>query len=64
MVNELFEKLINVRLVDYLVKCGLFSDFHYSFRSSRSTEDLLTVVSDRTRGLLVGLGLLEVKYLI
>ena len=64
MVNEVFEKLINIRLVDYLVKCGLFSDFHHSFRSSGSTEDLLTVVSDRTRGLFIGLGLLEVKYLI
>ena len=28
-------------------KCGLFSDFQYGFRSSRSTADLLTVVSDR-----------------
>ena len=27
--------------------CGLFSDFQYGFRSSRSTADLLTVVSDR-----------------
>ena len=26
---------------------GLFSDFHYGFRSSRSTADFLTVVSDR-----------------
>ena len=26
---------------------GLFSDFQYGFRSSRSTADLLTVVSDR-----------------
>ena len=25
----------------------LFSDFHYGFRSSQSTADLLTVVSDR-----------------
>ena len=25
-----------------------FSDFQYGFRSSRSTADLLTVVSDRT----------------
>ena len=28
-------------------KCGPFSDFLCDFRSSRSTEDLLTVVSDR-----------------
>ena len=29
------------------MKCGLFSDFHYGFRSSWSTADLLTVVTDR-----------------
>ena len=29
------------------MKCGLFSDFHYGFRSSRSTADLLTVVFDK-----------------
>ena len=28
-------------------KCGLFSDFKYGFRSSRSTADLITVLSDR-----------------
>ena len=34
--------------VDHLDKSGLFSHFQYSFRPSRSTADLLTVVSDRT----------------
>ena len=34
-------------IVFFLEKCGLFSDFQYGFRSSRSTADLLTVVSDR-----------------
>ena len=29
------------------MKYGLFSDFHYGFRSSRSTADLLTVVFDK-----------------
>ena len=43
----MFEKLINTRIVDHLEKCGPFSDFQYGFRSSRSTADLLTVVSDR-----------------
>ena len=38
---------MNNRIVDHLEKCGLLSDFHYGFRSSRSTADLLTVVSDR-----------------
>ena len=47
MVSEVFEKLVNNRIVDHLEKCGLFSDFQYGFRSSRSTADLLTVVSDR-----------------
>ena len=47
MVSKVFEKLVNNRIVDYLKKCDLFSDFQYGFRSSRSTADLLTVVSDR-----------------
>ena len=38
---------------------GLFSDFQYSFRSSRSSSDLLAVVSDKTERLLTGLELLE-----
>ena len=32
---------------DHLEKCVFFSDFHNGFRSSRSTVNLLTVVSDR-----------------
>ena len=47
VVSKVFEKLVNNRIVDRLEKCGLFCDFHYGFRSSRSTADLLTVVSDR-----------------
>ena len=47
VVIKVFEKLVNNRIVDHLEKCGLFSDFQYGFRSSRSTADLLTVVSDR-----------------
>ena len=34
-------------LVDHLEKCCLFADFHYSFRSSRSTADFLTAASAR-----------------
>ena len=45
VVSKVFEKLVNNRIVDHLEKCGLFSDFQYGFRSSRSTVDLLTVVS-------------------
>ena len=47
VVSKVFEKLVNNRIVDHLEKCGLLSDFQYGFRSSRSTADLLTVVSDR-----------------
>ena len=47
VVSKVFEKLVNNRIVDHLEKCGLFSDFQYGFRSSRSTADFLTVVSDR-----------------
>ena len=48
VVSRVFEKFVNKRIVDHLEKCGLFSDSQYSFRSSGSTENLLTVVSDRT----------------
>ena len=47
VVNTVFEKLVNNRIADHLQKSGLFSDFHYDFRSSRSTADLLTVKYDR-----------------
>ena len=47
VVSKVFEKLINNRIIDHSEKCGLFSDFQYGFRSSRSTADLLTVVFDK-----------------
>ena len=47
VVSKVFEKLVNNRIVDLREKCGLFSDFQCGFKSSRSTADLLTVVSDR-----------------
>ena len=47
VVSKVFEKLVNNRIVDHLEKCGLFSNFQDGFRSSRSTADLLIVVSDR-----------------
>ena len=47
VVSKVFEKLVNNRIVDHLEKCGLFSDFQYGFRSSQSTADLPTLVSDR-----------------
>ena len=48
VVSKVFEELVNNRVVDHLEKCGLFSDLQYGFRSSQSTADLVTVVSDRT----------------
>ena len=59
MVSIVFEKLVNNRIVDHLEKCGLFSDFQYGFRSSRSTADFLTVVSDRIARVFTSLGLLK-----
>ena len=47
VVSKVFEKLVNNRIFDHLEKCGLFSDFQYGFRSSQSTADLLTILSDR-----------------
>ena len=47
MVRKAFEKPVDNRLADHLEKCGHFSDFQFGFRSSRSTADLLTVVSGR-----------------
>ena len=34
VVSQIFEKLLNNRIVDHLEKYGLFSDFQYDFRSS------------------------------
>ena len=34
VASKVIEKLVNNRVVDYLKKCGLFSDFQYGFRSS------------------------------
>ena len=45
--SKAFEKFVNNQIVDHLEKCGLFSDFQHGFRSSQSTADLLTIVSDR-----------------
>ena len=44
VVSKVFEKLVNNRIVGHLEKCGLFSDFQYGFRSSRSTADPLSCI--------------------
>ena len=64
VVSKVFEKLVNKRVVDHLEKCGLFSDFQYGFRSSRSNANLLTVVSDRIARAFNRSGLLELWHFI
>ena len=51
VVSKVFEKLVNNKIVDHLEKCGC--------RSSRSTADLQTVVSDRIARAFNRSGLLE-----
>ena len=47
VVSKVFEKLINDKLVKHRKSVGLFSDFQYDFRSSGSTADHMTVVTER-----------------
>ena len=47
VVSNVFEKLVNNRIVDHLEKCDHFSDSLYGFTSSQSTADLLTVVPEK-----------------
>ena len=47
VVRKVFKNLVNNTLVDHFDKCSLLSGFQYGFRSSRSTAELLTLVSDR-----------------
>ena len=45
--------IVNLNMVfEHHKKCGIFPDFHYGFRSSRSTLDLLTAGPDRIAGAL------------
>ena len=64
VVSKVFEKLVNNRIVDHLEKCGLFSDFQYGFRSSRSTAIFSQLYLIELLGILTGLGLLELWHLI
>ena len=47
VISKLFEAVINLHLKSHLEKNGLLTDFQYGFRSSRSTADVLTVITDR-----------------
>ena len=49
VVSKVFEKLLNNRIVDYLERCALFSDF----------QIFLQLYLIELPGLLTGLGLLE-----
>ena len=59
VASKVFEKLVSNRIVDQLEKFGFVSDFQYGFRSSRSTADFVTVVSDRIARAFNRSGLLE-----
>ena len=59
VVRKAFEILVNNKVIDHLEKSGLFSDFQFGFRSSKSTADLLTVVSQRIARDFIWSGLLE-----
>ena len=58
VVNRVYEKLLNNRVVDHVEKCGLFSDFQYRFRSSHSTADPLVVACDRITRAFISSGLI------
>ena len=58
LINKVFEKLVNNRIVHHLEKCGHFSDFQYGFRSSRSTADFLTLYLIVLLELSTGFGML------
>ena len=47
IISKVFESLIKSALVSHLESHGLFSDKQYGFRASRSTTDLLTVITER-----------------
>ncbi|XP_047140024.2 probable RNA-directed DNA polymerase from transposon BS [Hydra vulgaris] len=47
VISKVFESLINKHLISHLESNNLLSDHQYGFRSSRSTADVLTVITDR-----------------
>ena len=55
VVSKVFEKLVNIRIVDHLENVAL-SHFQYSFRSSWSNGDLLTGLSNRIARVFNGSG--------
>lgn len=59
VVSTIFEQFVNNKLLDHLEKY-----FEYCFKSSRSTIDFLTVVSDKLLWLFISLGLLKLEHLL
>ena len=55
-ISKIFESTIAKALMSHLESNGLLSDCQYGFRPSRSTADLLTVISDRFYRALDGRG--------
>ena len=47
VMSKLFESVINKRVTQHLTKNNLLCDEQYGFRSSRSTADVLTVITHR-----------------
>ena len=47
IISKVFESTINKHLKNYLGTNLLLIDSQYGFRSSRSTADVLTVITDR-----------------
>ena len=47
IMSKLLESVINKRVTKHLMKNHLLCDEQYGFRSSRSTADVLTVITHR-----------------
>ena len=52
IMSKLLESVINKRVTKHLMKNHLLCDEQYGFRSSRSTADVLTVITHRVSGAL------------
>ena len=60
VVSKVFEKLVNIRIVDHLEKCGLLSDFQYGFM----VIVFLKLHLIEFLGLITSLGLPELQHVI
>ena len=47
IISKVFESLIASSLIRHVDSLGLFNDCQYGFRATRSTADVLTVISER-----------------